>query len=55
VAYALGMKINEIKIGMEVRICGQWAVVDAIEDGIVYGLDQDGGELSDTVGNVEIA
>jgi hypothetical protein len=49
------MKVNKIKVGSEVRINGQWAVVDEIVDGIVYALDQDGGELSAAIGNVEIA
>ena len=54
-AYALGMKINEIKVGIEVRINGVWAVVDAIEGTTVWAIDQDGGDIEAEINNVEIA
>ena len=52
--YLIGMNINEIKVGMEVRINGVWAIVDEIIGATVWGLDQDGEDVCAEIGNVEV-
>lgn len=46
--------MNEVKVGSEINVNGQWAVVDYIADGIAFCIDQDGGEVEIAVKNIGI-
>ena len=48
------MKVNQIKVGSEINVNGQWAVVDYIADGVVFCIDQDGGEFEIELKNIGI-
>lgn len=48
------MNEREIQVGSEVLVNGQWAIVDEVDGDTLFCLDQDGGTIETTKGQVDL-